>query len=302
MGKRRPTTTPTLRDVLLRQAGRRTVLGVILPVLDGHIAAVRADTAFAGLTSPEIRRGYDALAKQFLTTEYSTTYPNRQLSTRGCFVRVGDRYRLRPKLLAGQTVEDLELLRADLVRSLRDATDRRRADIDRLSATCRMPLDQLDARRQLVEEYLRNFAGNYGENFEIISYAVLRAYFESFGFRIQRFSTTRSNDGGIDYVGGDCIYQVSTDGGLGKLEGDLAKAPGIKRVVVRPEFEPPARERADETAEARIEMADLLTHFVGWLLARDQASKRAKYLQAVLQTALTEFQREDRAEQSPPGP
>jgi hypothetical protein len=298
MGERRPAGTLSLREVLLRQAGRRTVLGVILPVLDAHIAAARLGEPFGGLTSPEIRRGYDLLARRFLTTEYSTTYPNRQLSTRGCFARVGERYALRPELLAGQSVEDLERLRAELVQSLQDATDRRQADIARLTAACQMPPDQLDARRRLVEEYLGNVAGNSGENFEILSYAVLRAYFESFGFRIQRFSTTQANDGGIDYVGGDCIYQVSTDGGLGKLEGDLAKAPGIRRVVVRPSFEPAARERADEAAAARIEMADLLTHFVGWLLARDRTSKRAGHLQAVLQTALAEFRREDRAEQA----
>ena len=52
-------------------------------------------------------------------------------------------------------------------------------------------------------------------------------------------------------------------------------------------------------AEARIEMTDLLAHFVGWLLSRDQTSKRAKHLQGVLQTALAEFRREDRAERSP---
>lgn len=182
------------------------------------------------------------------------------------------------------------------MQSLQDATERRKADIARLDAACQMPLDRIDARRELVEEYLRNFAGNFGENFEIISYAVLREYFQSFGFRLQRFSTTRANDAGIDYVGGDCIYQVSTDSGLEKLEGDLAKAPDIKRVVVRPELAEGTRRRADEAAQARIEMTDLLTHFVGWLLSRDQTTRKARHLQGVLQTALAEFRREDRAE------
>ena len=149
----------------------------------------------------------------------------------------------------------------------------------------------------MVEEYLKNYNKDGGENFEIISYAVLREYFASFGFRLQRFSTTHSNDGGMDYVGGDCIYQVSTDGGLAKLEGDLAKAPDIKRVIVRPHLDAAAMKRTDDADLARVELGDLLTHFVGWLLARDTKSKRARHLQAILQVALSEFRREERAAQ-----
>jgi hypothetical protein len=262
---KRPASKPerSLRDILLRQAGRKTVLGVVLPVLDACIAHLKGNKPFSGLTSSEIRIEFDRLASLFLTTEYSTTYPNRQLSTRGCFTLANDRYTLRPELVSGLELADLEQLRAELVQSLHDATERRKAEITRLDAACKLPLDQIVARRELVEEYLRNFAGNFGENFEIISYAVLREYFQSFGFRLQRFSTTRANDAGIDYVGGDCIYQVSTDNSLEKLEGDLAKAPDIKRVVVRPELAEGTRRRADEVAQARIEMADLLTHFVG---------------------------------------
>lgn len=286
----------SLRDVLLRQAGRKTVLGVVLPVLDAHIANLLRGTTFRGLTSSEIRIEFEKIASQYLTTEYSTTYPNRQLSTRGCFILTADRYKLRPELVSGLGLPELEQLRVELVQSLQDATERRKADIARLDAACQMPIDQIDARRALVEDYLRNYAGNFGENFEIVSYAILREYFQSFGFRLQRFSTTRANDGGIDYAGGDCIYQVSTDSSLEKLESDLAKAPDIKRVVVRPEMTQDTRIRAEEAAQARIEMTDLLTHFVGWMLSRDKTTRKARHLQGVLTTALAEFRREVRAE------
>jgi len=45
-----------------------------------------------------------------------------------------------------------------------------------------------------------------------------------------------------------------------------------------------------------IELVDLLAHFAGWLLSRDHRSKKAKHLQGVLQIALAEFQREEKAD------
>jgi len=250
------------------------------------------------MTAKDIKSGFDELAVKYLRSQFHTTYLVRPLGTGGFLDLRDGFYRFRPHLIDGMSAPDLVRLRDELLQTLQDATDRRRADIAKLSHACQLPLERLDERRGLVEEYLKNFNGNLGENFEIISYAVLREYFASFGFRLQRFSTTHSNDGGMDYVGGDCIYQVSTDGGLDKLEGDMAKAPDIKRVIVRPQLAEAARERADETEVARIEMADLLTHFVGWLIGRDATSKRARHMQGILQVALAEFRREDRAEQA----
>ena len=70
--------------------------------------------------------------------------------------------------------------------------------------------------------------------FEVVSFAVLREYFRTFGFSLQRFSTTHANDGGMDFVASEAIYQVTTDESINKVRGDLAKSPGTKRVLVRP--------------------------------------------------------------------
>lgn len=287
----------TLREALVKQVGRRTVLGVAIPILEAMLAMPQDGATFPGITASEIKSGFASLAGKYLRSEFSTTYLARPLSPSGFLEFRQGLYRFRPTLIQGMAYNDIASLRDLLLQSLQDEVERRRADIARLNCACEMPLTNLDERQALVEEYLKNFGGNLGENFEIISYAVLREYFATFGFRLQRFSTTHTNDGGMDYVGGDCIYQVSTDGGLGKLEGDLAKAPDIKRVIVRPHLDDAARQRADDGDFARIEMADLLGHFVGWLLARDTKSKRARHLQGILQVALAEFRREERAEQ-----
>ena len=147
-----------------------------------------------------------------------------------------------------------------------------------------------------MDEYLSQLTGNRGEMFEVVSFAVLREYFRTFGFSLQRFSTTHANDGGMDFVGGEAIYQVTTDESTQKLRKDLAKAPGTKRVLVRPTVSPAIAELCKDDVLEAIELKDLLNHFISWLLARDSRSMRAQHIQRVLQVALDEFRRENKAE------
>src|SRR5438094_7660798 len=104
----------------------------------------------------------------------------------------------------------------------------------RLEEVCQLPVDSIEARRSLVDGYLRQLTGNHGEMFEVVSFAVLREYFRAFGFSLQRFSTTQANDGGMDFVASNAIYQVTTDESVQKVKRDLAKSPGTQRVLVRP--------------------------------------------------------------------
>jgi len=139
-------------------------------------------------------------------------------------------------------------------------------------------------------------AGNRGEIFEVVSFAVLREYFRTFGFSLQRFSTTHANDGGMDFVASDAIYQVTTDESVQKVRKDLAKAPGVQRVLVRPTITPDVAKLFGSEVLETIELGDLLNHFMGWLMGRDTRAKQARHLQRVLEIALEEFRREDKAE------
>jgi hypothetical protein len=151
-------------------------------------------------------------------------------------------------------------------------------------------------RLALVEEYLSQLSGNHGEIFEVVSFAVLREYFRTFGFSLQRFSTTHANDGGMDFFASDAIYQVTTDASVEKLRRDLRKAPGTNRVMVRPTVTEEILELGEDSVLETIELRDLLSHFIMWLLVRDKRSKRPDHLQRILQIALEEFRREERAE------
>jgi hypothetical protein len=271
-------------------------LGVALPILTAHTAALRADQPFAGISAKQIESGFRELCGKFLHSQFHTTYIDRRLGPRSFLVLEQDLYHFRPALLEGMSVDDLEALHEELVTSLHNAAEQRRAAIRRLESACDLPEERIAERRQLVEEYLRQFLGNGGENFEILSFAILREYFRSFGFQLQRFSTTHANDGGVDYVGGNSVYQVSSDESLPKLRSDLAKAPDADRVIVRPRMTPELRSNLNEQVLETVELADLLTHFVGWLLNRDQQSRKARHLQGILKVALAEFRREEKAD------
>ena len=276
-------------------------MGVAIPILSSQIASMRAGQPFPGVSAKQIETGFRELCGKFLHSQFHTTYIDRRLGPRSFLVLEQDLYRFRPTLIEGVLLEDLETLHDELVASLRDAAEQRRAVIQRLESACRLPEEQIGERGRLVEEYLRQFLGNGGENFEIISFAILREYFRSFGFQLQRFSTTHANDGGIDYVGGSSIYQVSSDESLSKLRSDLAKAPDTERVLLRPKMTTELLSNVNEQVLETVELADLLTHFIGWLLGRDHRSKKAKHLQGILQVALAEFRREEKAEAIGPG-
>lgn len=269
-----------------------------MPVLSAHIEALEQGKPAPGLTEKEIEAGFNELASKFLRSEYHPTYVQRRLGPHGFLEVNGGRYSIRRDLLGGVALREMIDLRTELVDSLRSAYERRQAVIRKLEETCALPQNQIQERHSVVDDYLHQVGGSQGEMFEVISFAVLREYFRTFGFTLQRFSTTHANDGGMDFVGADAIYQVSTEKSLRKVQKDLGKAPGTKRVLVRPSFtEDVMRACQDEVLET-IDLKDLLNHFISWLLARDTRSKKARHLQEVIRVALEEFRRENKAERA----
>lgn len=282
--------------ILRKHLGQRTVLGVAIPILVDHIRAAKKGKGASGLTEKEIASGFNQLAGRYIKSEYHSTYIDRRLGKRGFLDFEGDRYKIRQGLLAGLSVEELDHLHDELVGSLRSAFEQRQAAIKKLEQACSLPRQCVSERYALVDTYLSQLSGNRGEMFEVVSFAVLREYFRTFGFQLQRFSTTHANDGGMDFVGGEAIYQVTTDESMQKLRRDLKKAPGTKRVLVRPRVTQEIGELSEAEVLETIDLKDLLSHFIAWLLSRDTRAKRAKHLQQVLQIALEEFRRENRAE------
>jgi len=65
-------------------------------------------------------------------------------------------------------------------------------------------------------------------DFEVMSYGILYVHFKSLGFTLHRFTSTNANDGGVDFIGGDLIYCVTTDLNKKKLISDLEKTHSSK--------------------------------------------------------------------------
>ncbi|MGH9607223.1 MAG: hypothetical protein ACRD3N_16165 [Terracidiphilus sp.] len=285
-----------LPRILRRHLGQRTVLGIAIPVLDDYLIAAKTGEETGGITERQVEDGFRQLSTQFLHSDYHPTYIARRLGRMGFLDFTNGKYRLRPSLLIGTTVDELDRLRDELTGSLRSAYEQRQATIKKLEETCALPPDRVGERHVLVEEYLSQIAGSHGEVFEVISFAVLREYFRTFGFSLHRFSTTHANDGGMDFFAADAIYQVTTNESIEKLRRDLRKAPGTKRVLVRPTVNEEITQLDKDKVLETIELKDLLNHFITWLLGRDKRSKQSNHLQRVLQIALEEFRRENKAE------
>lgn len=296
MPKERARDKKTILDALRKHSGQRTVLYVALAILAEHSKALAADRTCDGLAEKDIVKVFRDFARQYGHSDYHPTYIQRRLGHRGYLELNGNKYRFRSALMAGVTAPQLNDLRDELVLSLKTAFERRQAVIRQLEHTVNLPHDKIQERRELVGSYLDQIVGNGGEMFEVVSFAVLREYFRTFGFSLQRFSTTHANDGGMDFVAGEAIYQVTADESASKVRRDLAKSPGTKRVLVRPTVNEEIIRLCDAEVLETIELKDLLDHFIAWLLARDTRSQTSRHLQQVLQIAFHEFRRENKAE------
>jgi len=82
--------------------------------------------------------------------------------------------------------------------------------------------------------HIKNSIKNGDANdFEVLSYSILKIFFRSFGFNLLRFSSTNANDGGADFIGGDTIYCVTTQLNLKKLDTDVEKTHAPKVFIHR---------------------------------------------------------------------
>jgi hypothetical protein len=126
-----------------------------------------------------------------------------------------------------------------------------------------------------------------GQCFEVTSFAILKIYLQNLGFVLNRFSTTYSNDGGIDFTAQSAIYQVTTKLTEKKLEEDLNKAPLKKRILV---FKDSNLGKSDFNYEIILDYISTteLTNFLEYLIKKHPR----RNLDAVIETMLSEFQRE----------
>ena len=94
--------------------------------------------------------------------------------------------------------------------------------------------DEISAQKilQNMLEDGKNYGTRKGQSFEISSFAIMRQYFHSFGYELNRFSVTVANDGGMDFVGQSAVFQVAEVMTDKKFDEDMQKLPKTPRVIV----------------------------------------------------------------------
>lgn len=148
------------------------------------------------------------------------------------------------------------------------------------------------SRDFILSLFNENRFRNYGQVFEVLSYSILKVYFESFGFGLRRFSVSFSNDGGMDFLSSSGVYQVTSSPSAQKIQSDLGKLPGIPRVMVLSHCPSVIRELCmnSEIVTEIITTDNLKSHFLNWLYERDKLSQR--FMKSIIATIREEMLRE----------
>ena len=159
----------------------------------------------------EIAKGYKLIADSVGKPTFFGSYVQRHAKSGDLFQEAGGRYRFRDELVQGLKLGDFQQTKYRICSHLKQLRERKLAVDSQFREFYELPISDVDARHDFIVRKLRASDGHAGQNFEIMSFAILCVYFRIFGFSLRRFSTTFANDGGMDFIAGEGIYQVTSD-------------------------------------------------------------------------------------------
>ena len=248
-----------------------TTLIVILVVLEDYLVQKGNAMPLNGLTVPEIDLKYSELAERFNRREkFYKTYLQRHSGSHGFLVEVDGRYLIREALVNDASIKDLHVLRQSISEILVEQTAIYQDLFSQLEEKL-IENDPDESRDFILSLFNEKRFRNYGQIFEVLSYSILKVYFESFGFSLKRFSLSFANDGGMDFISSNGVYQVTSIPTNQKIQSDLDKLPGIQRVMVLSNCPSPIRELCLNSGIVTeiITTDDLTSHFLSWLYEKD---------------------------------
>ena len=199
-----------------------------------------------------------------------------------------DLFFIKPSFLEGMTAEDYDTILQRIDEHWTHFTEAQQTLIQEIQSI--LDSDDLNSKTALISSMLTDReAVKRGQAFEVASYSLLNTYLYSFGFTLNRFSTTYSNDGGIDFVAQNAICQVTTKLSENKFEEDIKKVTGKNRVLV---FKDKVRGFNDDNLNHPLVLNYLdkeeLLHILHYLSQKFGT----RYVNMILQTMIEEFNRE----------
>ncbi|HOX75964.1 MAG TPA: hypothetical protein PLB27_14685 [Bacteroidales bacterium] len=281
-----------LSELIHKNKQNITTLIVIYVVLDNYLTSKNERRALQGLTAPEIDRKYREVAERFSRRErFSKTYLQRHAGSKGFVVERDGRYLMREAMVNDTSIENLQVLRQSISEILIEQNliyqNLFGESEERLAEN-----DQEKSKDFILSLFNEKRFRNFGQIFEVLSYSILKVYFESFGFGLKRLSVAFSNDSGMDFLSSNGVYQVTSSPTKIKVQTDLDKLPGISRVMVLSHCPGGIRDLClnSEIVTEVITADDLKSHFLAWLYERD--TQYPRFMRCIISTFRDEMIRE----------
>lgn len=283
-----------LEELIDRDITKFTVIATVHEVLKKYIDARKRNEKFQGISPKEIKRGFDVIARQYNKGEFYHTYLQRHTKEGDYFQEISPKmFGLRSELVDDLGIDELESLQRKIQAHWDEMSKNEDEFLSLIKSQMNISLTKIDERHKFILNQLHSKSGNAGQHLEIMAFSILSTYFSSLGFSLKRFSTTFANDGGMDFISSDAFYQVTSSPTKKKIDTDLSKLPGIKRVLVSTEWQYDYDKIiSNENVLEALTWDDLENHFLGWLYKRDKVLGKANHLQRIIEIAYQEYKRE----------
>jgi hypothetical protein len=219
-----------LKQYLKKNVNYPTVILCALIMIEKYLE-LNQITSF---TKNEIEAEFNNRRRIFGINTFRRDYLKRQSGdTRNLIDEDGSqKFFLRKEFLSGVSKNFLKKILIDIQDFYKAKNEKVINLIDQIQELIQK--ENIDNQCELIKKLLNDDSSDFkrGQVFEITSYAILKTHFQSFGFCLNRFSVTVANDGGMDFIGQNAVYQATVVMNQKKFEEDIEKLPSSPRVIV----------------------------------------------------------------------
>lgn len=268
-----------------RTINQPTVILSFKILLNNH----RANGFEARMTKTQIETEFNRVHTQYGIETFRRDYVLRQCGRdRNAIDQHDDLFFIKPNFLEGMVDDDFAAVLDRIDTHWGAFQNQQQRMIDEIQSL--IDNGTIEEKRTYVAEMLTDReAVKRGQAFEVASFAVLNTYLYALGFSLNRFSTTYSNDGGIDFVAQNAVYQVTTKLSERKFDEDIKKVTGKERVLIYKDLTRDFNmEHLNHDLVINHIGKDELLGFLDYLVAKNAD----RFLHLVLNVMKTEFLRE----------
>lgn len=242
------------------------------------------------MTKTEIEKEFNAVHTDYGIATFRRDYVLRQCGhDENAIDQKSDRFFIKENFLDGMNSDDYK----NLLNFIEEHWQKKQSKQLKIISDIKNLFDKdISIQKNFIVSLLtERETAKRGQAFEVASYAVLSTFLFSFGFSLNRFSTTYSNDGGMDFVAQNAIYQVTTKLNQRKFLEDIKKVSGKPRVLIYKDLIEnenfSKKNLQDELILNHVDKNELCK-MLDYLIEKDSE----KFLPIILDIMINEFNRE----------